>query len=68
MTPTLPNPNLLMRRIIQIATVGTPHSQDHIIYALCEDGSLWAKLSDSTDLEKWEWQLVKGIPEKEPRF
>jgi hypothetical protein len=51
-----------MRRIVQIAIDPETPDNGTVVYALCEDGTLWFKIGEQ------DWDLLEGIPDKEPRY
>lgn len=52
----------MKRKIIQIAIAPETESTIAVLYALCDDGTLWALVDNNTS----EWEAVKPIPQDEP--
>ena len=46
------------RKIIQVA-----HSAGGVLWALCDDGSVWGSLSEQGAFWNREWKLLPGIPQ-----
>ncbi len=52
----------MTRKIIQIAVTAIPEQSD-VIYALCDDGSVWSLWLGS---DPHEWYRMKDVPEGKP--
>jgi hypothetical protein len=54
-----------MRRIVMVAVEAETREHETIIFALCEDGTLWAKTYGD---KEGVWGEIEGIPDREPRY
>lgn len=54
-----------MKRIIQIAVLGESESFYPILFALCEDGTIYQRVMDKNTDRDETWDPVPGIVEKE---
>jgi hypothetical protein len=48
------------RKVIQI-TASLMSQGMHVVYALCDDGSMWKRVTDSDN--ESEWQRIEDIPQ-----
>lgn len=50
-----------MRKVIQVTVTATPGWQ--ILYALCDDGSIWSRGACNDAV--WDWNQLPNIPQDE---
>lgn len=53
------------RKIVQIAAAAGDLKAHQKMFALCDDGSVWA-YSYSPGNENWNWKLIPPIPQTKP--
>lgn len=51
------------RKIIQISSTFNKAVSYTVLFALCNDGTVWQKTGNSMDFEKSPWNLVSEIPQ-----
>lgn len=55
----------MQRKIIQLVTVTGNVDVSPVMYALCDDGTVWIQiLHEDADLRETNWERCKNIPQE----